>query len=91
MVEGEEAVRLGLATKLSDNPREDALAMAREIAGKNPAAVRGAKRMLNNFGIANLADAFDDERKTIGSLIGSPNQVEAVKAFFEKRDPVFAD
>jgi len=38
-----------------------------------------------------LAEQFDDERKTIGSLIGSPNQVEAVTAFFEKRAPVFKD
>ena len=32
-----------------------------------------------------------DERKTIGSLIGSKNQVEAVTAYFEKRAPVFTD
>jgi len=31
------------------------------------------------------------ERKEIGRLIGSPNQGESVKAFFEKRDPNFAD
>ena len=27
----------------------------------------------------------------MGSLIGSPNHVEAVTAYFEKRDPVFPD
>jgi hypothetical protein len=27
----------------------------------------------------------------MGALIGSPNQVEAVTAYFEKRSPVFAD
>ncbi len=91
MVSGEEAVRIGLATKVSANPLEDALAMAHEIAGKSPLAVRGAKRLLNAAPRRDVAEQFDDERKTIGSLIGSPNQVEAVMAFFEKRDPKFED
>jgi hypothetical protein len=38
-----------------------------------------------------LAQQYADEREVIGSLIGSPNQVEAVTAYFEKRDPSFAD
>jgi len=91
MVTGTEAVQIGLATKVSDTPLDDALAMAHEIAGKNPFAVRGAKRLLNSSPGRDVAEQFDDERKTIGSLIGSPNQVEAVMAFFEKRDPKFED
>ena len=91
MVTGEEAVKIGLATKVSATPLEDALAMAHEIAGKNPHAVRGAKRLLNSSPGRGLAEQFKDERETIGSLIGSPNQVEAVMAFFEKRDPKFED
>jgi enoyl-CoA hydratase/carnithine racemase len=91
MVTGEEAARIGLATKVSGTPLDDALAMAHEIAGKNPLAVRGAKRLLNASPGRDVAEQFDDERRTIGSLIGSPNQVEAVMAFFEKRDPKFED
>lgn len=91
MVTGEEAVRIGLATRVSTTPLDDALALAHEIAGKNPHAVRGAKRMLNASPGRDVAAQFDDERKTIGSLIGSPNQREAVMAFFEKRDPKFED
>ncbi len=91
MVTGEEAVTIGLATRVSENPLDDALALAHEIAGKNPHAVRGAKRMLNASPGRDLAEQFDDERRTIGSLIGSPNQREAVMAFFEKRAPVFED
>ena len=91
MVTGTEAAQIGLATKVSDTPLEDALAMAREIAGKSPTAVRGAKRLLNASPGRDVAEQFRDERETIGSLIGSPNQVEAVTAFFEKRAPVFPD
>jgi enoyl-CoA hydratase/carnithine racemase len=91
MVSGEEAGRIGLATRVTETPLEDALELARELAAKSPAAVRGAKRLLNQSGLVPLADQFRAERETIGSLIGSPNQVEAVMAYFEKRDPVFAD
>ncbi|HET9731109.1 MAG TPA: crotonase/enoyl-CoA hydratase family protein [Acidimicrobiales bacterium] len=89
MVSGEEAARIGLATRVSDTPLEEALALARDIAGKSPLAVRGAKRLLNQSGQVSPAEQFAAERQTIGALIGSPDQVEAVKAYFEKRDPVF--
>ena len=90
-VSGEEAARIGLATKVSDTPLEDALATAHEIAGKSPLAVRGDKKLLNASPYRGVAEQFEDERQTIRSLIGSPNQVEAVVAYFEKRAPVFQD
>ena len=91
MVEGDEAVRIGLATRLSSDPRADALAMAEEIAGKSPDAVRAAKRLLRSVGERSTADALRAERAEIGALIGSPNQVEAVTAWFAKRAPAYAD
>lgn len=91
MVGGEEALRLGLATKLSDAPRTDALELAREIAGKNPAAIRGIKALLNLAGTRPLAESFVDESERMGELIGSPNQVEAIMAELEKRPAHFTD
>lgn len=90
-VSGEEAVRLGLATRASDAPLEDALTLAREIAAKNPHAVRGIKRLVEQSGRVPLAQQYADEREVIGSLVSTPNQVEAVAAFFERRDPAFTD
>jgi enoyl-CoA hydratase/carnithine racemase len=91
MVTGEEAGRIGLATRVSETPLDDALALARELAGKSPAALRGAKRLLNASGTRSAAEQLAAERDEIGQLIGSPNQVEAVSAYFEKREPVFRD
>jgi enoyl-CoA hydratase/carnithine racemase len=90
-VSGRQAVELGLCTRLSDDPRTDALALAAEIAAKSPDAIRAAKRLFNSAPKVSLADGFAAERQEIGRLIGSPNQVEQVKAFFEKRPPHFAD
>jgi enoyl-CoA hydratase/carnithine racemase len=93
MISGEEAVRIGLASRVCDDPREEALALAAEIASRSPAAVRQAKRLLERSVEPGrtVAEQFLDERTTMGSLIGSPANVEAVTAYFEKRPPVFAD
>jgi enoyl-CoA hydratase/carnithine racemase len=43
----QEALSYGLATRICDDPRATALEAAREIAAKNPDAIRANKRMLN--------------------------------------------
>jgi enoyl-CoA hydratase/carnithine racemase len=91
MVSAEEAARIGLVTRVSDSPLDDALALAHEIARKSPQAIRGVKKLLNGARSASLAEQFRDERETIKPLLGSKNQVEAVMAHLEKRDPVFED
>jgi enoyl-CoA hydratase/carnithine racemase len=89
VVSGTEAVALGLATHLSDTPREAALALAREIATKSPAAVRAGKQLLNASVTASVEEGLRLEAKLQTSLIGKPEQVEAVKANLEKRPPRF--
>ena len=89
MVEGEEAVRIGLATRVAEDPLAAALDLAREIAVKSPDSVRASKRLLNASGSVPVAEQFAREREEIGALIGSPNQVEAVMAALEDRDPTF--
>jgi enoyl-CoA hydratase/carnithine racemase len=91
IVSGRDAAALGLATRLSDAPRADALALAAEIAARSPDAVRGAKALFNRLANDGAAEQFAEERRVIGGLIGHPNQVESVLANFEKRPPVFTD
>jgi enoyl-CoA hydratase/carnithine racemase len=91
MVSGEEAVRLGLATTVRPDPRAAALELAHQVAAKSPHAVRAAKRLLNQSCQVSAAQQFLDESKESDALIGSANQLEAVAAALEQRDPVFAD
>ncbi len=86
-----EGAALGLVTRLSNDPVADALAVAREIAGRSPDAVRGAKKLINRLSNAGAAEHFAAEREIIFKLIGSANQVEAITANFENRAPKFAD
>ena len=89
--DGREAYAIGLATRLSDAPYDDAHAMAREIAGRSPDAVRGAKVLINGLLHERAAAQFAEERRVIGSLVGRPNQVEAVMSNFDKRAASFID
>ncbi len=89
--DGREAKELGLATRLSETPYDDAMALAREIAGRSPEAVRGAKQLLNGLLNQGAAEQFAAERTRIGALIGRQNQMEAVMSNFEKRPANFED
>src|SRR4051812_42787857 len=86
----QEALSWGLATRICDDPRAEALKAAHEIAAKNPDAIRAAKRMIEDLAIdpgpALLAESVEQKK-----LVGTANQKEAVRANLEKRAPRFAD
>jgi enoyl-CoA hydratase/carnithine racemase len=88
---GREAAELGLATRVSTDPLGEALTLATEIAGKSPQAIRAAKYLLDQAGRVSLRDGFAAEQQAIRRLIGSSDQVEAVRANLEGRAPVFTD
>ena len=91
IVSGSEAVELGLATHLSHTPRDAARELAREVAEKSPDAVRAAKHLLDRSGLVSLEEGLLLEEELQRGLLGSPNQVEAVRANVEKRAPRFRD
>ncbi|MFH0131430.1 crotonase/enoyl-CoA hydratase family protein [Variovorax sp. VaC1] len=86
---GEEALQIGFATRLSADPLTEALQMAHEIAGKSPDAIRAGKRLLNAALAQSAAQLLMAESVEQQALIGSPNQIEAVKANIERRAPRF--
>jgi enoyl-CoA hydratase/carnithine racemase len=88
---GTEAKALGFATHVDPDPLARALELAREIAGKNPHAVRGAKRLCNLAASASDAALLQAESDEQIKVIRTPNQVEAVMAEMQKRPPQFVD
>jgi len=91
VVDGAEAVALGLATRVEADPRAAALALARDIAARSPDAIRAGKQLLDASGLVPVAEGLALEERLQRGLIGRPNQIEAVKANLEKRAPRFAD
>jgi enoyl-CoA hydratase/carnithine racemase len=87
---GLEACELGFATETAADPLQRAMALAEEIADKNPDAIKAAKRLSNA-----LADSTDEALLLAESaeqlqIIGQPNQIEAVAAQMEGRAPSFS-
>ncbi len=88
---GEEAKELGFATHLSATPHDDAMALAKEIASRNPDAIQASKRVINA-----LPDLDEDailmmESEEQDKIGRTPNQIEAVMAFMQKRTANFVD
>ncbi|HLK25668.1 MAG TPA: crotonase/enoyl-CoA hydratase family protein [Caulobacteraceae bacterium] len=88
---GEEAFQYGFATRVCAEPYAEAMNTAREIAAKNPDAIRAAKRILNAAVLTDPTTGLTQESIEQARLIGSKNQVEAVMANLQKRDPQFMD
>lgn len=88
---GEEAGQYGFATRVTQTPLEDALATAREIAGKSPSAIRAAKRLLNKAVSVTESEGLIVESVEQDKLIGSPNQIEAIMSNLEKRVANYSD
>lgn len=87
---GEEALQMGLATKLSATPHADALALARDITLKSPDAIRAGKRLLNALPLLSDAEALLAESREQEAIIGKPNQIEAVMSQMQKRPPNYS-
>jgi enoyl-CoA hydratase/carnithine racemase len=90
-ISGGEADELGLVTRTAVDPLKDALELAREIAGKSPDAIQRAKRLYEEAWSAEPADALLLETQLQVELLGSPNQIEAVRAGMAKEPPSFSD
>lgn len=90
---GEEALQLGLVTRLSTTPREEALAFAGLVADKSPDAIRAMKRLMNQAATPpeRVEQVLLAESREQDAIIGQFNQAEAVQANLEKRAPVFRD
>jgi enoyl-CoA hydratase/carnithine racemase len=91
VLSGREAHELGLVTHLSDDPFAAATALAAEIAERSPDAVRGAKRLLDESWTAPAKQSLALEADIQVGLIGSPNQLEAVRARMTKQRADFVD
>ena len=87
----DEALDLGLVTRLSEDPLADAKELAAEIASKSPHAIRSGKRLLNEAYTGRSEDALKLEAELQRALIGSPNQIAAVTAAMTKEPAKFED
>lgn len=83
-----EAQAAGFVTRLVEDPRGEALTLARKIAERSPDAVRSAKRLFGAMGCAPEAMLAMESAEQLALMQGA-NHREAVAANMERRRPVF--
>jgi len=88
---GEQAAAYGFATIVDANPVARATAMAAEIANRHPQAQRAAKRLFNRYLESSTDEILMAESIEQTALIGSRNQIEAVRSQMEGRKGQFID
>ncbi len=87
----DEAVRLGLVNRVVpvESYLESALALAAEIAGRAPLALQFGKDAVNHAFDSFLESGLEAERRMFYSLFSTEDQAEGMRAFAEKRPPVW--
>lgn len=88
---GSEALTLGLATYNDEDPLARATAIARDIANRNPHAIRAAKRLQAGMLERDTDAILLEESIEQHAIMRTPNQVEAVMAGMQKRPAKFQD
>lgn len=92
VVDGPEAVRLGLALRCCPLPRlaEEARALALDLAGKAPRSLELAKRHLQRSPALDIGTVLDAEAEAILDCMETEDWHEGLRAFAERRKPRFS-
>jgi len=90
-IDASRAVEVGIATRAfpDDTILDATLARAREIAQHPVGALQATKRTLLAARRAGIEAALREERDGMAHQVGSPENLEALRAFLEKRPPDF--
>ncbi|WP_300056147.1 crotonase/enoyl-CoA hydratase family protein [uncultured Roseobacter sp.] len=88
-IDAAQAERWGLVTEIAEDPLAAAMALAREVAGQSPKAIRAAKALISVAEQEDKEAVLLAESRLQAGLIGTPEQMEVIAAQFAKRAPVF--
>ena len=90
-IDGPEALRIGLVQEVWPlaELKSRAIALAEELASMPALAVRGMMNAIVGFETRTLEQSIADERDAIHLTRGSADSQEGMRAFLEKRKPVF--
>jgi enoyl-CoA hydratase/carnithine racemase len=86
-----EALAMGLVSRIAPAARlmAEALALAEQVARNAPISLRQAKRAIDGGLHLPIEEALALENRLYQDCLGSKDRVEALRAFSEKRPPVF--
>ena len=90
-ISGPEALRIGLVNEVWPNAelKTRAISLAEELASMPRIAVAAMLRCIVGSETKTLEESLNDERAAVHETWNTPDQIEGVTAFLEKRKPVF--
>jgi enoyl-CoA hydratase len=90
-ITGPEALRIGLVNEIWPlaELKDRAVALAQELASQPALAVRGVLEIVVNSQDRSLEELLQAERRAVKATLDSPDAQEGIRAFLEKRKPVF--
>ncbi len=90
ILDADEALSLGLITRISDDPDSAARDYADILLARSPDALKAAKRLVDQSWPAAPGDGLAIEAELQNRILGQPNQIEAVMANMQKRPPKYS-
>ncbi len=89
-ISAREAERIGLVNRVvaPDQLEEQTLALARDLAGRSPAAVRLGLRAFYATQDLELVPALEHLQGQLAAVLATEDAAEGIAAFFGKRAPV---
>jgi enoyl-CoA hydratase/carnithine racemase len=90
-IDAAEALAMGLICRVAPpgRLREEASGLAEQLARNAPISLRQAKRAIDGGFHLPLQEALDLENRLYQDCLGTRDRTEALRAFAEKRPPVF--
>jgi len=90
-IDGQEALHIGLVSELwpIDELKPRAQALGEELAAQPRLSVKGVLDTVVGFEDKSLAQSILDERAAVHATRGTADSQEGMRAFVEKRKPVF--
>jgi enoyl-CoA hydratase/carnithine racemase len=90
-ITGPEALRIGLVHEVwpLEELKDRAIALAHELAAQPAMAVRGVMEVVVKSQDRSLEELLQAERRAVRATMASPDSEEGMRAFMEKRKPVF--
>jgi len=90
-IDAKECLQFSIANKVSsvENLQKDTMEWALKLAKRSPQALANTKKLMRESLSNSYLDTYNNEAEIQNNLVRSPQNIEAVTAFFEKREPNF--
>lgn len=87
--DAKKALAHGLITEVVENPLQTSIDMAQKIAINSPASIGAIKKLLTGVEYALLSNRLEEERAAFKQLFIEGDAREGLRAFIEKRQPIY--